>query len=313
MSQNALPWYVDAGPIRRWLRAMTDAGEGAAAWAKIDAWKRMVDEAEVVRTSTRGKIGLVELCYPQKGNALVPPLYGLFNEAMRRLSEDEDVWVIVITGTGKNFCTGGYVGHDAFYSGLDAGAQASAAEPMRRTFAELFQSIQRSVYECEKPVIAMLNGMTAGEAVDVVLSADIRTGHEGSDLWFSYGYTGNTAYTGSAWLLPRMVGLSEASRILLTAERVTGTRGHELGLITTFTEREALHDTTMELAERIAALPPITLRLIKKEIHRGLEIGSFRSNLEIVSMIEPIVQFTQDHMDAENAILEKRKPVVRGY
>jgi len=310
---NALPWYVDAGPIRRWLRAMEAAGDGASAWKKIEAWKRMVDESGVVKTSKRGRIGRVELCYPKKGNALVPPLYGLFTDAMRRLGEDDDVWVIVITGTGKNFCTGGYVGHDAFYSGLDAGAQASAAEPMRRTFTELFQSIQRSVYESEKPVIALLNGLTAGEAVDLVLCADIRTGHAESDLWFSYGYTGNTAYAGAAWLLPRLVGLSEATRILLTAERVSGTRAHQLGLITSLTEREALEDQTMALAEKIACLPPVTLRLIKKEIHRGLEIGSFLSNLDITSMIEPIVQFTQDHMDAENAILEKRKPVVKGY
>lgn len=308
-----LPWYVDSGPVRRWLRAMDAAGEGAAAWKRVEAWKRMVDDHGVIRFEKRGRVGWIELSYPAKGNALVPPIYGLFPDAMRRLSEDEDIWAIVITGTGKNFCSGGYVGHDSFYAGLDAGAQASTAEPMRRTFTELFQELQRSVYECEKPVIAMLNGLTAGEAVDMILSADIRTGHAGSDIWFSFGYTGNTAYTGSAWLLPRMVGLSEASRILLTAERVTGTRAHELGLITSLTTPEKLHDETMALAERIAGLPPVTLRLIKKEIHRGLEIGSFRSNLEFTSMIEPIVQFTQDHMDAENAILEKRKPVVRGF
>ena len=310
---KSIPWYVDSSTIRRWLRAMEAAGQEAAAWEKIDAWKRMVDESEVVKTSRQGRIGRVALCYPKKGNALVPPLYGLFTDAMRRLSEDDDIWVIVITGTGKHFCTGGYVGRDAFYAGLDAGAQASAAEPMRRTFAELFQSIQRSVFECEKPVIAMLNGLTAAEAVDLVLCADIRTGHAESDLWFSYGYTGNTAYAGAAWLLPRMVGLSEAKRILLTAERVTGTRAHQLGLITTFADRETLEAETMALAERIAGLPPVTLRLIKKEIHRAQEIGSFISCLDVTSMIEPIVQFTQDHMDAEEAILEKRKPVVKGY
>jgi 2-(1,2-epoxy-1,2-dihydrophenyl)acetyl-CoA isomerase len=159
----------------------------------------------------------------------------------------------------------------------------------------------------------MLNGMVAAEAVDLVLCADIRTGHAASDIWFSYGYTGNTAYAGANWLLPRMVGLSEASRILLTAERVTGTRAHQLGLITTLVDRENLESETMALAERIVGLPPITLRLIKKEIHRGYEIGSFHSNLDVMSMIEPIVQFTQDHMDAENAILEKRKPVVKGF
>jgi 2-(1,2-epoxy-1,2-dihydrophenyl)acetyl-CoA isomerase len=272
----------------------------------------MVEEDGVLSVRKEGRIATVTLNYPRKGNALVPPLYGLFVEAMRELAEDDDIWVIVLTGSGKNFCSGGYVGSDGFYSGLDAGGQSTAAEPMRRTFHEMFQSIQRAVYMSEKPVIAMLNGLTAGEAVDLVLSADIRTGHAGSDIWFSFGYTGNTAYTGAAWLLPRLVGLSEASRILLTAERVSGTRARELGLVTTFTTPDRLEEETMALAERIAGLPPITLRLIKKEIHRGLEIGSFLSNLDITSMIEPIVQFTRDHMDAEEAIIEKRKPVVRG-
>lgn len=310
---KTLPWYVDFGPIRRWIKAMEAQGQEAEAWSRIDAWKRMVDDHQVVTVAKQGRIATVRLNYPRKGNALVPPLYGLFIDAMRKLAEDDDVWVIVLTGTGKNFCSGGYVGSDAFYSGLDAGGQASAAEPMRRTFVEMFQKIQYAVYSSEKPVIAMLNGLTAGEAVDLVLASDIRTGHADSDIWFSFGYTGNTAYTGSAWLLPRLIGLSEASRILLTAERVTGTRAGELGLITTFTDRDALERETMALAERIAGLPPITLRLIKKQIQRGLEIGSFASNLDITSMIEPIVQFTQDHMDAENAILEKRKPVVKGY
>jgi len=307
-----LPWYVDVGPVRRWLMDMKKKGNLSEARSRIGDWKRMVEEHQVVRTRTQGKVGIIELCYAPKANALVPPMYRMFTEALRSFAENEDVWTIVVTGAGKSFSSGGYVGRDAFYAGLDAGGHASTAEPMRRTFTEMFQTMQRDLYECEKPTIAMLNGPAIGESVDLALAADIRTGHAGSDLWFSYGYTGNTAYCGGAWLLPRMVGVSIASKLILTAARISGTRAEELGIITQLSDAGSLVADTMGLAERIVSLPPITLRLLKKEIHRGLEIGSFTSNLDVTSMIEPIVQFTSDHMDAEESIIEKRKPVVRG-
>ena len=306
-----LPWYVDNGPVRRWLKALKPEHMDDAKY-RVAAWKTMVDEHEVVKVTRDGRIGRLTLAYPLKGNALVPPMYGLFVEGMRKLVEDDDIWVIVITGEGKNFSTGGHVGGDGFYAGLDAGGHATTAEPIRRTISEMFQSIQRAIYQSEKPVISMVNGLVAAESVDIALASDFRTGHAESDIWFSFGYTGNTAYTGAAWLLPRLIGLSKATHLLLSAQRITGQQAYDLGLYSQLSNRESLESDTMALAERIASLPPITLRLIKKELHRGLEIGSFLSNLDITSMIEPIVQFTQDHMDAEDSVIEKRKPVVRG-
>jgi len=308
-----LPWYVDLPPVRRWLKEMVAAGQEDQARERIQIWENMVAENGVVITERIGKIGRIQLSYPKKGNAFIPPMYRLFTKAVEAFAEDDDIWVIIITGSGKNFSTGGYVGSDSFYAGLDAGQQASAAEPMRRTYVEMFQPMQKTLYEVEKPTIAMLNGPVLAEAVDLALAADIRTGHSGSDMWFSFGYSGNTAYTGSAWLLPRMVGISKAMELLLTAARITGREAQDLGLINFFSASEKLEDETMALAGRIANLPPITLRLIKKQVRRNLELSNFVSALDVNSMIEPIVQFTQDHMDAENAVIEKRKPIVRGF
>jgi enoyl-CoA hydratase/carnithine racemase len=308
-----LPWHVDLPPVRRWLKEMDKAAKGDEARERIHIWDRMVVEEGIVKTEKFGKVGKIQLSYPKKGNAFVPPVYKLFTKAVRAFAEDDDIWVIIITGSGKNFSTGGYVGLDAFYAGLDAGQQASAAEPMRRTYVEMFQPMQKTLYEVEKPTVAMLNGPVFAEAVDLALTADLRTGHAGSDIWFSFGYSGNTAYTGSAWMLPRIVGLSKAMELLLTAARITGREAHTLSLINLLTSSESLEDETMELANRIANLPPITLRLIKKEIYRNMELANFASALDVNSMIEPIVQFTQDHMDAEQAVIEKRKPIVRGF
>jgi enoyl-CoA hydratase/carnithine racemase len=308
-----LPWHVDLPPVRRWLKEMVAAGKEDEAKERIQIWENMVAENGVVIAEKSGKVGKIQLTYPKKGNAFIPPMYRLFTKAIKTLAEDDDIWVIIITGSGKNFSTGGYVGSDSFYAGLDAGQHASAAEPMRRTYVEMFQPMQKTLYEVEKPTIAMLNGPVLAEAVDLALAADIRTGHSGSDMWFSFGYSGNTAYTGSAWLLPRMVGISKAMELLLTAARITGQEAHDLGLINFFASSERLEDETMALANRITNLPPITLRLIKKQVHRNLELSSFVSALDVNSMIEPIVQFTQDHMDAENAVIEKRKPIVRGF
>jgi enoyl-CoA hydratase/carnithine racemase len=310
---STLPWHVDLPPVRRWIDWMTSSGKGDAAWERVAAWERMVQEHGVVRTSVEGRVGTIELSYPPKGNALVPPMYRLFVRALQELEERDEVWVIVITGAGKSFSTGGYVGSDAFYAGLDAGDGGSAPEPMRRTFVEMFQPMARHLYNCEKPTIAMINGMVAAEAIDIALAADLRTARPASELWFSFARTGNTAYTGCGWLLPRMIGVSQASRLLLTAARIDGVEAHRLGLISVLAGDDELASATTALADHVASLPPVTLRLIKKQIHRGLEIGSFDTNLDLTSMIEPIVQATRDHMDAEEAIIEKRDPVVRGF
>jgi 2-(1,2-epoxy-1,2-dihydrophenyl)acetyl-CoA isomerase len=309
---KTLPWYVDAPPIRRWVREMEADGHGAEAWTKVESWRRMVDESGVVKTSRQGRIGTITLSYPLKGNALVPPMYRMLERAILEMAEDDDIWVVIITGEGKNFSSGGYVGPDGFYAGLDAG-KTQRAEPMRRTFVELFLAAQRLLFEFEKPTIAYVNGPVMGEANDIALAADIRTGHAESDFWFSFGYSGNTAYTGCAWALPRIVGLARAKQLLLTASRITGKEAYELGLLSYLYEKSDGMLKTMELAERIASLPPVSLRLIKKEIHRSLEIGSYVSSLDVTSMIEPIVQFTHDHVNAEEAIIAKRAPVVLGY
>ena len=122
-------------------------GEGDAAWERVRLWDQMVEEHGVVNVSRDGRIGIVELSYPSKGNAIVPPMYRMFVEAMRELSMDDDVWAIVIRGKGKSFSTGGYVGHDAFYAGLDAGqgrlqGRADAAHVRRDVPARAARGLQ---------------------------------------------------------------------------------------------------------------------------------------------------------------------------
>lgn len=307
-----LPAHVDTMPVKRWIASMEERGEGEAAWERVRAWDRMVSEHSVVKTQTEGRVGIVELHYPPKANALVPPMYKLFVEAIEALALDDEIWAIVITGAGRTFSSGGYVGADAFYAGLDAGHDGAKGEPIRRTLWEMFQPVAKAVFTCEKPTIVALNGPVMAESLDIVLSADLRIGTRDSEFRFSFAATGNTAYTGAAWSLPRLIGMAKAKQFLMTAEWVDGKTAYEAGLLNYLFEPEDLRDQTIALANRIAGLPPITQRLIKKELHLGQGIGDFVSAIETYSMIEPIVQSTEDHMDAEDAVIEKRPPVVNG-
>jgi enoyl-CoA hydratase/carnithine racemase len=304
---------VDSPPIQRWIVRLESEGKGEEAWGRVALWKEMVDSHGVVNVDVKGRIGVIELSYPMKGNALVPPMYKLLVAAVEELSRNEDVWVVVLKGAGKNFSSGGYVGTDAFYAGLDAGEEGTTAEPMRRTAVELFQPAPKAIYECEKPTIAMVNGLVMAESVDLTLAADLRTGHPGTSFNFSFAATGNTAYTGAAWSLPRLIGLSRARQFLMTADAVDGTRAHEVGLVNYLFDEESFEKESMGVAERIASLPPVTQRLIKKELTLGLGIDTYAAALDTYSVIETVVQFTEDHMDAERAVIEKRAPVVRGY
>lgn len=306
-----LPWHVDTPPIRRWLRLQVAEGKGEEAWGRVDAWRQMVDEHGVVNVSREGKVGLIELAYPPKANAFVPPMYKMFVDGITELAEDEDVWTIMITGKGKNFSSGGYVGSDAFYAGLDAGADGLRTEPMRRTFVEMFQPVSGAIHECEKPTIAAINGNVHAEALDIALTADLRLGTPETNFNFSFAFTGNTAYTGAAWSLPRLIGMSRAKQFLMTAASVDGQTAFDVGLLNYLVDAGDLRGSALELGKKIASLPPITQRLIKKEINRGWGIGDFAAALDLYAAVETIVQTTDDHMDAEDAVIEKRPPVVR--
>jgi 2-(1,2-epoxy-1,2-dihydrophenyl)acetyl-CoA isomerase len=311
---HRLPWYVDCRPISGWIARLESEGQGDEAWERVRLWTKMVDEHGVVKTSVDERVGVIELSYPPKSNALVPPMYKMIVAAVEELTRNDDVWVILIKGAGKNFSTGGYVGPDAFYAGLDSGEEGTTAEPMRRTMVELFQPAPKAIAETEKPTIAMVNGLVMAESIDLALSADLRTGSTSTQFRFSFAATGNTAYTGAAWSLPRLIGLSRARQFLMTADAVEGKRAFEAGLVNYFSEDDAsLENDSMAVAKRIASLPPITQRLIKKEIKLGLGIDSYAAAIDTYAVIEPIVQFTEDHMDAERAVVEKRAPLVRGY
>jgi len=307
-----LPSYLDWPPFRRWLKACLADGREQDALDRIKAWTEMVESHDVVRTWVDGRVGWVEIAYPIKGNAYVPPLYGLLYAAITRHGDDEDVRCIALTGAGKNFSSGGYVGDHAFFAGLDSGEDGTRTEPMRRTFVELFQAPNRALYECEKPTVAVINGLVAGEAIDLMLSADIRVASTAADIWFSAAYSGNTGYSGSAYLLPKIVGAGNAKRLMLTASRIGAEQALQYGVVTEVFPAEELRKRAQELCQEIASLPPITLRLIKQELNKSYEIPAYSSAMDAYAAIETIVQTTDDHMNAEVAIAKKEVPPVIG-
>jgi 2-(1,2-epoxy-1,2-dihydrophenyl)acetyl-CoA isomerase len=204
----------------------------------------MVDEHEVVRTRKDGHLFWVELTYPEKANSLVPPMYGLLQRAIQDAGADDDVRCVIFTGAGTVFSGGGYVGHDGFFAGLDSGEDGTNPEPSRQTFAHMFQAIQHELFALETPSIAMLNGAVVSEALDFALACDIRTAATEAVLHFGWGSTGNTAYTGAAWMLPRLVGLSKAKELLLTAGRLTGEEAERWGLVARVVPRAELEAAT---------------------------------------------------------------------
>jgi enoyl-CoA hydratase/carnithine racemase len=307
-----LPPYLDWPPFRRWLKACQADGREQDAFERIKAWTEMVDNHDVVRTWVDGRVGWIEIAYPIKGNAYVPPLYGLLHAAILKHGEDEEVRCIALTGAGKNFSSGGYVGDHAFFAGLDAGEDGTRTEPMRRTFVELFQAPNRALYECEKPTVAVINGLVAGEAIDLMLSADVRVASTAADIWFSAAYSGNTGYSGSAYLLPKIVGAGVAKRLMFTASRITAEQAFDYGVVTEVFPAEVHRAKAQELCEKIGSLPPITLRLIKQELNKSYEIPAYSSAMDVYAAIETIVQTTDDHMNAEVAIAKKETPPVHG-
>jgi 2-(1,2-epoxy-1,2-dihydrophenyl)acetyl-CoA isomerase len=291
---------------------MAKLGRSNQVEERYAAWEQMMLADDVLTVDRNGSIATVTIKYPRRGNAIIPPLYLMLPEALTELSGDDEVRVIILTGTGRNFSSGGYVGPDSFYVGLDAGESGTLPDLMRRTIKEMAHPIFWALDNVEQPVICMLNGRVMDFAIDIALACDIRTGHGGSEWWFEVARVGESNGTGGPWMLPRVCGIAKAMEFLLLAKRISGKEAYDAGLLNFLFEESDLNAQTMRIAERMASLPPVSLRVIKQELKQGQFQPTLATMLQIGSAYETITQATQDHMDAEAAIVERREPIVRG-
>ncbi len=260
--------------------------------------------SEHLKFEIRDSIATITLDRPEKLNAFTPDMLEDWLRALELCRTDPDVRVVIITGTGRAFSTGGDVGSFA----------ESAAQSAADIKAKVVGGVQRlplKIAEIDKPVIAALNGLATGGGLDIALACDIRFAAESARFAETYVRMGMIPGVGGAYLLPRIVGTAKALEMFWTADFVEAADAERIGLVNKVFPDGELMDRTYEFARRVAAGAPLAVQLIKRVMRFGLD-KDLPTALEIVAANLPIVRSSEDHQEAIAAFKEKRAPRFKG-
>lgn len=261
-----------------------------------------------LKVERKGAVVVATLNRPDQRNAISEARHSEeLVEFCAAMTRDEEVKAVVLTGAGKAFCAGGDVKAMQARSGMFAGSPYD----QRNSYRTSVQMIGPALTGFEVPVIAAINGPAIGLGLDITCMCDIRIASRTAVFAESYVKLGIIPGGGGAWLLPRTIGLARASQMTLTGEAIDAETALEYGLVSELVEPEALLERALELASSIAANPGHATRLAKRLIREGQEM-KLSAHLEMAAAYQALCHHTEDHHEAINAFLEKRKPEFRG-
>ncbi|MDE2785812.1 MAG: enoyl-CoA hydratase-related protein [Chloroflexota bacterium] len=248
----------------------------------------------------------ITLNRPDRLNALNDQMQVEIADAVARADADPDTRVVIITGAGRAFCAGGDMNQlGGSSNGNGSGWTSGNADQVRRSF-KLAQDMILGVQRCEKPVIAMVNGVATGAGLDLACACDIRTGTPRSRFMSAYVRIGLFPGFGGTWLYPRTMGsLGRAAEMLFTGDFLEAEDAYRLGFLNRLVAEDELEEATLAIAERIAAGPPIAIRLSKLMLYKGLEFD-LETAMKMAAAGETITLTSQDHVEGVEAFRQKR-------
>lgn len=220
-----------------------------------------------------------------------------------QVRQDRRIRAVVLTGEGSAFCAGGNVKDMRDRGGIFAGSPYEVRESYKRSI----QRIPLALYELEVPVVAAVNGPAIGAGLDLACMCDIRIASDKAVFAESFVKVGIVPGDGGAWLLPRIIGMPRASIMAFTGDAIDATRALEWGLVAEVVSPEQLLPQAMAMANRIATNPSHALRLTKRLLREGQHMR-LDSLLELSAAFQALAHHTEDHLEAVNAMLDKRSP-----
>ncbi len=250
-------------------------------------------------------VGWITLSRPDRLNALTFDIYAELRDFFVWLDGADEVRSVVITGAGRAFCSGGDV--EDIIGELFAKDMRGLLEFTRMTGA-LIQNIR----ECSKPVIAAVNGVCVGAGAVIALACDIRIAAENARFGFVFPQVGLCgADMGSAWLLPRVVGLGHANELLFTGDIIRADRAEKIGLANHVVPKASLLESAGELARRLAKGPAFANAMTKKMIEDEATLDLAQA-IEAEAQAQAICMQHPDFREAFQAWTEKRAPRYEG-
>lgn len=254
------------------------------------------------RLDVEGGVATVTFDRPDTLNALTLDVYADLRDLMTELEHRDDVAVVVITGQGRGFCSGGDV-TDIIGRLIEGGDSRDVLEFTRMTGA-----VVQRMRELPRPVIASVNGVAAGAGAVIALAADFRLLARSASFRFLFTSVGLAgADMGCAWLLPRLVGLGRATEILMLGDKVPSEAAERYGLATRVVDDDRLAAETATLARRLADGPTFAYAATKLLLTREADM-SLQSAIELEAWTQAYLMRSADHAEFFKAFAEGRTP-----
>lgn len=234
---------------------------------------------------------------------MIDDLVSLAEQAQK----DSQIRVIILTGNGPAFSSGGNV------KKIRAEMTESDKTPheLATWYREGIQRIPLAFQALDVPIIAAVNGPAIGAGCDLTCMCDIRIAAESARFAESFVKLGIIPGDGGSWLLPRAVGLAKASEMAFTGDPIDAQEALSFGLVSKVVADEQLMDEAIALAKRIAANPPVSVRMAKQLIREG-QRTDLQTHLQTAAAMQAVSHRTDDHREAMDAIFEKRKGEFNG-
>jgi 2-(1,2-epoxy-1,2-dihydrophenyl)acetyl-CoA isomerase len=249
------------------------------------------------------RVATITLNRPDKLNAFTGEMIDTWASSLARAQADEQVNVVVVTGNGRAFCAGGDV------------ARMGEGEPTplqhKNQLWDHIHRIPKTLEGVDKPVIAMVNGLTVGAGMGMSLMCDVRIAAESARFSTGYVRVGLVPGDGDTYFLPRLVGSAKALELLWTADFIEAADALRFGIVNRVVPDAQLKEATYAFARQIADGPQVPIRMIKRLVYQSLRLD-LRTHLDLVSSHMAVVRRTEDHAEGVAAFKEKRPAKFKG-
>ncbi len=256
---------------------------------------------EVILYEIKDRIGRVTLNRPQAMNSLNIDVRKALVDVFRRIDEDPDVWVVIITGAGEK----------AFSAGADITEFTQEQTPIEVMKSRISYDFRHEMTHQDKPIIAAVNGYALGGGLELALACDIIIASEKASFGLPEVTVGVMPGGGGTQRLPRFVGRMKAMEMILTGERIDAQEAYRIGLVNRVVPPDQLMSTAEEMAGKIILRSPWAVRLARQSVLRGAEMHLDEA-IRVDQYLTSLVFTTEDRLEGAQAFKEKRPPQFKG-
>ena len=260
---------------------------------------------ETIKTEAKGGVMWITLNRPDKLNAFNERMGAELLDALKDGEKSQEARCLVLTGEGRAFSVGEDLNTNR--GSYDSGKPMLLGEVLKAKYNPIVQRIRKM----DKPVIAAVNGVTAGAGLGLALACDLRAASDKASFHEAFIKVGLAPDTGTSFWLTRILGLGRAMQVALTGEPISATEALGLGLVNWVFPDDKLKEESGRIAEKLAKGPTKAMGLTKRALNRAVVVD-MDSALEYEMYLQDIAGRTRDHVEGVKAFFEKREPAFSG-